>query len=61
MPLQLICPLIPAAQFWFENVQEPPLPLNVQLILTWEVSLQVAVAEQAKETPGCWSGSSKLF
>jgi hypothetical protein len=25
VPLQLTCPLIQEAQFWFWNVQEPPL------------------------------------
>jgi hypothetical protein len=45
-PLQLTCPWIPAAQFWFWYVQEPPLPPKLQLTLTWDVSLQVAVAEQ---------------
>jgi len=26
VPLQLTCPLIPEAQFWFWNEQVPPLP-----------------------------------
>jgi hypothetical protein len=61
VPLQLTCPLIPEAQFWFRNVQEPPLPPKLQLTLTPDVSLQVAVAEQVLSwMPWSWSGRSRL-
>jgi hypothetical protein len=43
-----------------ENVQVPPLPPYEQLTLTWDVSLQVAVAEQVRGMLGCWPGRSKL-
>jgi hypothetical protein len=60
VPLQLTCPLIPEAQFWFWNVHEPPLPPQLQLTLTPDVSLQVAVAEQVMSwMPGGWSGRTR--
>jgi hypothetical protein len=46
LPWQLTDPRMPAAQFWFVNVQEPPAPPKLQLTGTPEVSLQVALAEQ---------------
>ena len=61
VPLQLTCPRIPAPQFWFWNVQLPPLPPQLQLTLTPDVSLQVAVAEQTLNwMPWGWSGRSRL-